>query len=128
MNKKTWKRIVLGILSVAGLLMIVLGIHIYVVTRPRPVDAHTRAMARIDIRQAITQADADRIAAWLYQQKGVDHVLVNPQTEIAVFTFFPIQTTANRIVSDFKAHLPYHKAERFIPREKALKSGCPAGR
>jgi len=124
MKKRIWKRIALGTLSIFGLLVIVLCVHIYVVTRPKPMDAHTRAMARIDIRQPITQADADKITAWLYQQKGIDRVLVNPQSDIAVFTFFPVQTTANRIVGDFKASLPY-KAERFIPSADAMKNGCP---
>ncbi len=117
-------RIALAALSVFGLLILILAVHIYIVTRPKPIDAYTRAMARIDIRQAITQADADRITAWLYEQKGVDRVLVNPKTDIAVFTFFPVQTTADRIVSDFKASLPY-KAERCIPSAAALKNGCP---
>jgi len=124
MQKRTWKRIALGVLSVFGLLVLVLCVHIYIVTRPKPIDANTRAMARIDIRQAITQTDADRITSWLYQQKGVDHVLVNPRSDIAVFTFFPVKTTARQVVSDFKAQLPY-KAERFIPGEEAMKGGCP---
>jgi hypothetical protein len=124
MQKRTWKRIALGVLSVLGLLVIVLCVHIYIVTRPKPIDAHTRAMARIDIRQSITQSDADMITSWLLRQKGVDHVLVNPRSDVAVFTFFPIQTTASRVVSDFKAQLPY-KAERFIPDAAAMKSGCP---
>jgi hypothetical protein len=124
MQKRTWKSIVPGVLYVFGLLLIVLCVHIYIVTRPKPMAANTRAMARIDIRQAITQTDADRITCWLYKQKGVDHVLVNPRSAIAVFTFFPIKTTASRVVSDLKAQLPY-KAERFIPGEAAMKSGCP---
>jgi hypothetical protein len=124
MKKRIWKRIALGALSVFGLLVIVLCIHIYVVTRPKPMDANTRAMARIDIRQPLTQADVDRITTWLYQQKGVDRVLVNPKSDIAVFTFFPIKTTANQVVTDFKANLPY-KADRYVPSEEAMNSGCP---
>src|SRR5882762_3035027 len=96
-KKRFWKRIALGALSVFGFLVIVLCVHIYVVTRPGPIDAYTRAMARIDIRQPMTQADADKITAWLYREKGVDRVLVNPRTNIAIFTFFPIKTTANQV-------------------------------
>lgn len=124
MRKRTWKRIALWTFSIFTALAIILAVHIYIVTRPKPMDAHTRAMARIDIQQPITQADAGRITAWLYQQKGVDRVLVNPATSIAVFTFFPIRTTASQVVSDFKAHLPY-KAERCVPTQAELKSGCP---
>ncbi|HEY4205526.1 MAG TPA: hypothetical protein VGM31_01895 [Puia sp.] len=124
MIKRTWKRIVFWTISVIAVLAITLALHIYMVTRYKPADAYTRAMARIDIRQPVTPADAGRITAWLYQQKGVDHVLVNPQTSIVVFTFFPIKTSADRIVSGFKAELPY-KAQRFVPSDGGLMSGCP---
>ena len=123
MQKRTWKKIALGVLSVFTLLVIVLCVHIYIVTH-QPMDPNLRAMARIDLKQSITKDDAGRITAWLYQQKGVDHVLVNPQSNIAVFTFFPAKTTANRVVSDFKASLPY-KAERYLPNEAAMSGSCP---
>jgi len=102
MRKRTVKRIALSVLSVVVLLAAILAVHIYVVTRPT-VDASTRIMARIDIRQEIGLADADKITAWLYRQKGVDHVLVNPQSDIVIFTFAPLQNSADRIVQDFKA-------------------------
>jgi len=62
-------------------LVLVLAVHIYWVTRPKAPDANTKIMARIDIKQPITQADADKITTWLYQQKGIDHVLVNDSRE-----------------------------------------------
>jgi hypothetical protein len=125
MKKRTWKRIGLTVLSLFVLGLIVLAIHIYVVTRPG-VDARTRIMARIDIRQAIDGQDAEKITAWLYRQKGVDHVLVNPQSDIVIFTFAPMQNSAGRIVQDFKNSLPY-KAERYLPAKEEMKGGCPAG-
>jgi len=124
MTKKVVKKIFLYSLSVFLLLIVVLGIHIYMVTRPKAPDAYTRAMARIDIKQPINTEDCTKIGTWLHQQKGVDNVLVNPQTAIVVFTFFPIKTTANQIVHDFKAALPY-KAERFVPTAAELQGGCP---
>ncbi|MDR3714106.1 MAG: hypothetical protein P4L51_14900 [Puia sp.] len=122
--KSTLKKGLLITGSVLALLILVLAVHIYIVTRPKAPDAYTRAMARIDIKQDIDAADANKITAWLYQQKGVDHVLVNPRTDIVIFTFFPVKTTANKIVSDFKSCFPY-KAERFVPSEADLKGSCP---
>jgi len=104
-------------------LLLVLVIHIYTVTRPR-IDEHTRVMARIDIKQAVSQEQSDQITAWLYKQKGIDHVLINPKTSIAIFTFFPVKTNANLILKEFKEHFKI-KAERFIPDKKQLASGCP---
>jgi|SRR5580692_2068150 hypothetical protein len=124
MKKKSIKRFLIGTGSVLLLLIMVLAVHIYIVTRPKAPDAHTRIMARIDIKQDINQDDANKITAWLYQQKGVDHVLCNPTSDIVVFTFFPVKTNANQIVKDFKSALPY-KAERYIPSETDMKSGCP---
>lgn len=126
MQKRTWKRIALTVLTVFVLGVIVLAIHIYVVTRPR-VDASTRIMARIDIKQDIDQTDADKITAWLYRQKGVDHVLVNPQSDIVIFSFAPVQNNANRIVADFKREMPY-RAERNIPTAEEMKGGCPVAK
>jgi hypothetical protein len=125
MKKRNWKRIALAVLSVSYFLVIVLCIHIYRVTRPKAPDPGTRIMARIDIKQPVTEEDAGKITAWLYRQKGVDHVLVNPQTAIAVFTFAPVKNSADQIARDFKSSLPY-KAERYLPTEAAMKSGCPA--
>ena len=126
MQKRKWKRIALSVAGVFVLGVIVLAVHIYVVTRPR-VDASTRIMARIDIKQDIDQADADKITAWLYRQKGVDHVLVNPQSDIAIFSFAPVQNNANLIVADFKREMTY-KAERNIPTAEEMKGGCPVAK
>ena len=123
MKKWSWKRIALTVSAVFVFLVVVLMVHIYVVTRPH-IDASTRIMARLDIHQPIVRADADRITAWLYQQKGVDHVLVNPQSAIAIFSYAPVLNDANRIAQAFKASLPYSKAERIMPPQGTT-SGCP---
>jgi hypothetical protein len=126
MQKRTWRRIALAALGLFMLGMIVLAIHIYVVTRPR-VDTNTRVMVRIDLGQDIGQADADRITAWLYQQKGVDHVLVSPQSDIAIFTFAPVMNNANRIVGDLRAQTSYRRALRYMPSKKEMQGSCPVG-
>jgi len=123
MTKKTFKKIAAWTASITLFLVVALCIHIYIVTRPQPLDPHTRAMARIDFKQDLTNSDSVLITTWLYQQKGIDHVLCNPKNDIVVFTFFPVQTTANKIVSDFKLSHNY-KAERFVPTEAEIASGC----
>lgn len=123
MKRQTFRKIarVSGIVSL--LLVVVLCIHIYDVTH-RASPGQQRVMARIDLKQDINEADAATIAAWLYQQKGVDHVLCNPATDIAVFTFSPALNTADNIVSSFTASLPY-KAERYLPAKQDMMKGCP---
>ena len=126
MKGKLIKRLAISTGVVFVLLVAVLGVHIYIVTRPKPIDPNLVAMARIDIKQPIDQKDADKIVSYLDAQPGVNHVLVNPQTDIVVFTFFPARTTANQIVQNFKSALDY-KAERFVPAKSDIHGACPMG-
>jgi hypothetical protein len=124
MLKRKWKRIAITAGSVLVLGIGVLAVHIWWVMRPR-IDATTRIMARIDIRQPILPADAGRITAWLYKQKGVDHVLVNPAVDIAVFTYSPLQNNANALTRQFRQDLAYKSAVRVMPSETEMAMGCP---
>ncbi len=124
MLKRKWKKIAVTAGSVLVLGTVVLAFHIWWVMKPR-VDATTRIMARIDIHQAIVPAEADRITAWLYQQKGVDHVVVNPKVDIAIFTYSPLVNNANVIAASFRRDLSYSGAVRVMPSESAMASGCP---
>lgn len=123
MTRKRIRKILFVSLSVFLVLLIVLVVHIYMVTKPK-INEYTRVMARIDLNQDIVQTDADKISNWLLTQKGIDHVLVNPTSDIAVFTYAPIVANADKIVDDFNANLHY-RAKRFIPTQQQLESGCP---
>jgi hypothetical protein len=125
MKKKFAKKIVGGTVSVVLFLFAVLCIHLYIVTRPKAPDASTIAMARINFKQSISKDDAATISAWLYKQPGVDHVLCNPASSIAVFTFYPVKTNADKVINNFKAATAY-KAERYMPTEEEMQKGCPA--
>ena len=124
MQKRTWKRIAITAASVLVLGIVVLAFHIWWVMRPR-IDASTRIMARIDVNQPIAQPDADRITAWLYQQKGVEHVLVNRNVGIAVFTFAPVRNNGDQIAQAFRKELAYEHAVRIKPTAEDLAGGCP---
>ena len=119
------KKLFRTIMMVFGFLTIVLAIHIYWVTRPKAPDPHTIVMARIDIKNPLNQADVAKIKTWLYQQKGVDHVVVNPKTQIAIFTFYPAKTSGDQIVNKFQTSLNYD-AKRYVPTKEEIANGCPA--
>lgn len=123
MKRKTIKKILLYSLSTFVLLVFVLCLHIYMVYRPK-VTANSKVMARIDIKQPITQDDANRISAWMVHEKGVDHVLVNPENRIVVFTYYPIKTNGDQVVKNFKANFGI-QADRFMPTTAQLKQSCP---
>ena len=92
--------------------------------KPKPATDNTIAMARIDFKQNINQADADKITSWLYSQQGVQHVLCNQQTKIAVFSFYPAKVNADKITGNLSSALHYN-AVRYMPSEKDMMKGCP---
>ncbi|SFW34766.1 hypothetical protein [Chitinophaga sancti] len=106
-------------------LILVLIVHIYLVTRPKAPDAHTRIMARMDIKQSLSQEDGEQVKTWLYSQPGVDHVLVNVSSRIAVFTYSPLIADAGDIISRCSQSLHY-TTTRYVPSEADLQKGCPA--
>ncbi|MFY7900732.1 MAG: hypothetical protein ACOVNY_11155 [Chitinophagaceae bacterium] len=116
------------ILTVSGvtifLLIIVIAVHVYMVMQPKHVDNAQLTMARIDFKQPIAAADSAIVTQWLYQQKGVEYVLCNPTTNIAVIGFYPSQVNATKLVSKLTASLLY-QATRYVPTQEQLNSGCP---
>jgi hypothetical protein len=124
MQKRKWKKIVFWSAGVFAGLVVVLAVHIWWVMKPH-VDTGTRVMARIDLHQRVDQRDAATIQAWLYGQKGVKYVLVNPASQIAVFSYSPLENDGNRIAADFRARTPYKNSVRRLPPADAASSGCP---
>jgi len=125
MRRKTLKKTLIISFSVLIFLFVVLCLHIYVVMKPKPASDKTIAMARIDFKQQIDQQDANKISAWLYAQKDVQHVLCNQKAGIAVFSFYPSKISADKIASDLSSALHY-KAVRYKPDEKEMAKSCPA--
>ncbi len=124
MKKISLKKIAYITAGITLTLTLVLVVHIYLVTRPDHKKEQQRVMARIDFKQDIAPDDAKKITTWLYMQKGVDHVLCNDATNIAVFTFSPEVNNANNIISSLISSTSY-KAERYMPSQEDMRSGCP---
>jgi hypothetical protein len=78
-------------------------------------------MARMDMKQPLTNEEGEQVKTWLYAQRGVDHVLVNVQSGIAVFTYSPLLANANEIIS--RCHFT---ATRYMPSAADMQKGCPA--
>ena len=124
MKAKFMKRIFIATSATLLLLVAILGIHIYIVTKPR-INDKTVAMARIDIKQSINETKAGGIEKWLSKQTGVQHVVLNRESNIIVFTFYPIKANANELAENLKATFNVN-AERFMPSAEQMASGCPA--
>jgi hypothetical protein len=124
MTKITVRKILGWSLSTVLLLGTILLVHIYMVTKPKP-DKHTRILARIDIGQPVDSNDVHKIVSWLYAQPGVDHVMCNAKTSIAVFSFSPLQNDANTLAIQFSSQLKFVNARRFMPTAAQMKNACP---
>lgn len=124
MNKTSVKKV----LKTAGIfllvMIVVLGVHIYMVTRPKAPTAQTVAMARIDLSTDINNEDAAKITSWLYEQKGVDHVLCNENANLVVFTFHPLIANAD-IIANRLINTLHYTGHRYVPSEAEMKGGCP---
>jgi hypothetical protein len=121
--KKKLKGVLFTISTVLGLLLIVLVIHIYMVTKPR-VDANTRVLARVDFKQDINEQDAVVIYNWLTQQNGIDRVMCNVASNNVVFSYAPAVANGNAIISSLTTDLHY-KAARYLPNDADMQKGCP---
>jgi hypothetical protein len=121
--KKTVKTVMLTTSSILGLLLIVLVVHIYMVTKPK-VDSNTRVLARVDFKQDINEQDADVIYGWLTQQKGIDRVMCNTASNNVVFSYAPALANGNDIANNLSSDLHY-KAERYMPDATDMQKGCP---
>lgn len=124
MTRKLVKKAFIGTLATLLLLVIVLGVHIYIVTKPKA-DANTVALARIDIKQPITETQAGAIESWLSQQSGVSHVVLNRQTDMVIFSFYPVKASASKIAENLTSTFNI-AAARYMPTAEQMKGGCPA--
>ena len=124
MKVKIIKRTLIAFTATLLLLVAILGIHIYVVSKPRITDK-TVALARIDIKQSINETEAGGIEKWLSEQAGVQHVVLNRESNIIVFSFYPVKASASQLAENLRG--TFHvNAERFMPSAEQMASGCPA--
>lgn len=124
MKRTTVKKILSYSLAVFAALVVILAVHIYMVTRPGKADNKTVALARLDFKQDITEADAANIGAWLSKQPGVERYSCNTRNRIMVFSFRPAIVSADGIATYIQCKLNY-KVVRYMPSAAELKSGCP---
>lgn len=123
---QTFKRVARWIGGILTFLLLVLAIHIYIVTKPKPPGENTVVMARIDVSPQMKESNAHDYASWLYKQPGVQHVMCNTNNSNVVFTYYPIKNDADRITDNFASHFQIN-AQRFKPSKEQMMAGCPVG-
>lgn len=124
MKKNIIRKILIASLGIVTITAIVLGVHIYNVTRPKVATETTVSMARINFKQNITQDDVVKITRWFYQQKGADRMMCFPETRNAIITFYPVKMNANEFAKSLSTQFNIN-AERYMPTKEEMMQGCP---
>lgn len=121
------KKWLFGLLLLFVALNLLLGAHIYWVTRPHQPDAQTLVLVRLDFPKPITASERPDMLQWFNRQPGIHKSVCEPPNQQLVFGYYPAQTNANQVVQDFNAHFN-QSARRYLPSTQQMKSGCPIGR
>ncbi len=114
--------------AAASLLIIVLGVHIYLVTSPKEENPTASwQLARIDIqeRTPLSPLVAKEVKKTLKAIKGVKRVVVNSEHANAVIGFNPKSQSSRAIYEQFSKQ-SLIAATLYTPTEKQLAAGCPA--
>ncbi len=112
------------VFSVSTVLVLLVLLHVYLVTRPVERPANYKVMVRVDVNGNIQPEHATKIIAWLRSQPAVDHVAAISAGSPILFTYFPAKGNADAIVDRMNTvfQLP---AKRYLPTEAEMQSGCP---
>jgi hypothetical protein len=120
--KRKW---LIGLLIFFASLNLLLGAHIYLVTRKHQPNAQALVLARLDFPAPLT-ADVPDMLQWFNRQPGIHKAVCSPQNRNLVFGYFPTQTDVSQLIQDFNRHFN-QQARRFLPGKQQMKSGCPIG-
>lgn len=114
--------------SVAVILFLALGIHLYYVTDnfyQNQRNTPQLQLGRIDFKQPIDSIQAADLQTKLKQVPGVQKTYFNIQDRILVYSFYNTEQSAEKIFITFSA-VNTVPAERYIVAEADKMKGCPA--
>jgi hypothetical protein len=124
MKKRRLLKIVIWTTSILAIFIAVLVIHIYLATQKTDYPNKTLQLSRIDFKQPLNAAESAKIQAFVQQQPGVNHTMLNTDTGILIYTYANDQQTSLNVYNKLMGSGDY-KAERFIARASDAASGCP---
>src|SRR5882672_7472218 len=125
MKRKKVLRITLWSASVLFVLLMVLGIHIYLVTGNKSNYGNPRQLSRIDFKEPVNPAEADKIRSYVSHLEGVQGTYFNMANGILVYAFDPGRQSSLNVFNGL-IHYGHYKAERYTVDESTAQTGCPA--
>jgi hypothetical protein len=125
MKKKRLLKIAIWMTSSCVVLIGVLLIHIYMVTRPIDYGANaTIQMSRIDFKQPVAATEVIKIQAFVKQLPGVKNAVFNTDSGILIYTYQNEQQNSLNVYTKLMNYRNY-KAERFVVTASQASNGCP---
>jgi hypothetical protein len=125
--KKKIIKIAAWSLSIVFVLFVVLVVHIYQVTKPVHYDNNDIQLSRIDFKQEIDSTQASEIKHFVAGLPGIENVMFNQHDGTLVYGYNQNQQNSENVYNKLMSFGNY-KAQRFMPTEAQLASGCPVGK
>jgi hypothetical protein len=122
----TFKKVLRITFSTAGLLLLVLLIHLYMVVPAAKAKANNVQLSRIDFLQQIDSTTAEGIIHFVNSLDGVQSSYFNREKGIFVYTFEQEKQTSENVFKKLMAAGRFSAQRYFVSKEQAS-GGCPAG-
>lgn len=123
--KKVIKWTAIGVLSTFTVLSLILAIHIYDVTRDKPVPHNANIeLGRIDFKASMDSIQAQEIKSQTYRILGVKHVYFNHTDNIMVYGFNSDLTNATQVYDQLKEQIAF-EGDLYRVTEEQMASSCP---
>jgi hypothetical protein len=103
-------------------LVIILAVHIYMVTRPK--STNMIQLSRLDFKQTIDSAEANKITGFVGHLPGVQKAYFNPADSVLIYGYIVGKQNSTTVYDDLMAY-GHYKAVKFVVDPAMVAKGCP---
>ncbi|MCC5939375.1 MAG: heavy-metal-associated domain-containing protein [Lunatimonas sp.] len=119
------KRIVIGALVLAGVLVVVLAMHIYMVTASEGQKGPVFAMGKFIFEQELDAEAQAAFSSVFKKQEGIKDVRINRDAGFFICLYDQKKWSTEAIIQSVQEHFQV-SAYRYHPSTEELASSCPA--
>ncbi|MFT5337121.1 MAG: hypothetical protein ACI9YL_001123 [Luteibaculaceae bacterium] len=125
MISKMFQRIMLGLASVVGLFVLVLGVHIYMVTNPSGEHHNNWQLSRLDFSEEVDGTLVNNAANDIRSMDGIKAVYANEEHKTVVFAYTPGTVEKDEVLQKAFSFSPDVVVFQNPTRENGKAGGCP---
>jgi len=122
------KKVLISLSIVVFVLSIITIVHIYLVTAAdaKPLPNANFQLGRIDFETPLTEEQKKIVFSGASKVKSIKRVVVSGDGKNLIYGFNSTDVTPTNVRTDLLANVGV-PAKAFIPEEKTVSNGCPAG-